>query len=145
MAEMDIVDRNRALADAFVKKLCDMNPQKHSQIDVPDLSTDPGLLAKLRVADALATAGRGEKGPTSRMRSFALEADGLISEFGLPPDLEDLARNAVRAILVHNMPGQQQNLDLLYRPFEPYIPFSSLAATQDRRPPNKRIETKVPG
>ena len=123
----DALDRNKAVVVAFVKRLRDLNdlnPLRLAQISASEVQSGPYADARIAVDDAMRTAGRG---PSARMREFAQHASGLISEHDLPPEVEGLAQNAVAAILVRNLPGQERNLATIYAPFEPAISFASLA------------------
>ena len=80
--------------------------------------------AMMSVADELTTLKNKDR--EGKVTAFLVDAERRIDAMGMDVQHAGLVKSAVRAILVHDLPGCDKALRQLYAPFEPTVPFASL-------------------
>ena len=128
MTPDDAIAVNGRIADRLIHRLRELEPDRLSHVTVPETESDPYLGAVLSAEDCIRFAGKGDLGATARMRDALSRMDAAIDSLPLPLPIGELARNAVRGILVSSMPGKRQLHVILYAPFEPLIHFTVIEA-----------------
>lgn len=89
----------------------------------PLLDVDPYLSAWTNVESALGNAPAPER---ERRLAIATELDSEIRAMDLTPEMKEVARRAVRALLARRWLLTPESFKFVYQPFEALIPVDSL-------------------
>jgi hypothetical protein len=117
--------RNIELADALLGRIAALSPADRARIGTESFGSAAHTSAMLSVADEITTLKNGDR--EGKLTGFLVDAEQRIGEMGLDAQVAGLVKSAVRAILVHDLPGCDAATRQLYAPFEPVVPFASLA------------------
>lgn len=119
------ISRNIEIASRFLDRLAAMPPAERGRLSAESFGSSAHTTAMLTTADEITTLKNKDR--DGRLTAFLVEAEHRIDGLGVGAELGGLARGAVRAILAHDVAGQDSATRQLYSPFEKAIPFRSLA------------------
>jgi hypothetical protein len=110
-------------ARQFVQRLAGLPETFRRPALPPLLNVDPYLSAWTNVESALGNAPPAER---ERRLAVAAELDGEIRRMDLTPEMKEVARRAVRALLARQWLLTPESFKFVYEPFETLIPVDSL-------------------
>jgi len=120
------VIRNIALATRLLDRIEAMPVADRAKFSAETFGSSGHTSAMLTVADELTTLKNKDR--EGMLSAFLVDAERRIDAMGLDAQHAGLVKSAVRAILVHDLPGCDKPTRQLYAPFEPVVPFASLSA-----------------
>lgn len=112
-----------AMARRFVQRLSELGKAELRPAIPPILQGDPYLSAWTNVEAALGDAPARDQ---ERMRALTAELDAKLEALDMLPSLREVARRAVRALLVRRWLLTPESLAFVYEPFESSIPLTTL-------------------
>ena len=119
------IDRNTQLASRFLDKLAALGTDAGAKVDTSSFGTHAHTSAMMMLADEITTLrNRDAEG---RVGQFLVTAEQRIMDLQLPAEADALAKAAVRALLVHDLPAASSAARQVYGPFEGVIPLASLS------------------
>jgi hypothetical protein len=107
----------------FLNRLVALAPSERAAIRIPE---DPVAYAET-ARQVVAGVEQGYQ-VNAGAAEFAEQVDRQLDALGITGNLFDLARLAVRAILVRPLPRLRASALMVYAPFENAIPYASLRA-----------------
>jgi hypothetical protein len=118
------IDRSVNAASRFLDALEQMPADARAHLSASSFGSHDHTTAMMTTADELTTLR--QRDPDGRVGQFIVAAERRIAQLGLDAELAGLAKGAVRALLVHHLPGREDVTRQLYAPFESVIPMQSL-------------------
>ena len=119
------IDRNTQMASRFLDKLASLGDDARAKVDTSSFGTHEHTSAMMMLADEITTLRNRD--PEGRVGQFLVTAEQRIMDLQLPAETDALAKAAVRALLVHDLPTVGATATQLYAPFEGVIPMASLS------------------
>ena len=120
----DTLERQMQMADSFMERLRTLPPDARGRIQMTALGSAKYTGALMSTADELTTLKNRDR--DGRLGQYIVDAERRVTEMGLPPAVDSLAKAAVRAILVSHLPGRESATKALYEPFEGVVPMETL-------------------
>lgn len=121
----DPVSQQVGLALRFLDRLRGLTPDEWAAVSRP-ADPDAYAVAVSWIRAALQGVLGEANHPTGGRQEFAARADRYLDELGLVEDRWTMAREAVRAVLVADLPAAELSVGMVYEPFEHLIRFEGL-------------------
>lgn len=119
------VDRSLEMAGRFLDRIERLPAAERGRIATESFGSSAHTGAMLAVADEVTTLRNKDR--EGHVSAFLVDAERRIDGMNLDARVGGLVKAAVRALVVHDFPGLEMATRQLYAPFEPVVPFASLA------------------
>jgi hypothetical protein len=119
------IDRNIEAASRFLDKVTTLAPTARERIARDHFGNSEHTSAIMMVADEVTSLRNQDR--QGKVSAFLVDVERRVDEMKLAPELGDLVKGAVRAMLVRNNEGLERATRRLISPFEEAIPNAGSA------------------